>query len=182
MSKPLATKVSTPLSENVQIGPKVSIFCVATIIFQHCLNPLGHGVNQSFTGYHWSPLPLLHDDITELVDARDFALLHLPFEDASHITFTLSFFSKAVVVLEVCLGSFSCWNTALWSSLRREGIMLCFSTSQYMFAFMVPSMNCSSPVPAALMQPQTMTLPPPCLTVGKTHLSLYSSPGCRHTR
>ncbi len=26
-----------------------------------------------------------------------------------------------------------------------------------------------------------MTLPPPCLTVGKTHLSLYSSPGCRHT-
>ncbi len=28
------TKVSTPLSENVQIGPKVSIFCVATIIFQ----------------------------------------------------------------------------------------------------------------------------------------------------
>ncbi|CAI9570240.1 unnamed protein product [Staurois parvus] len=46
---------------------------------------------------------------------------------------------------------------------------------QYMLAFMVPSMNCSSP-------PQTMTLPPPCLTVGKTHLSLYSSPGCRHTR
>ncbi len=42
-------------------------------------------------------------------------------------------------------------------------------------------MNCSSPVPAALMQPQTMTLLPPCLTVGKTHLSLYSSPGCRHT-
>ncbi len=192
MSKPLATKVSTPLSENVQIGPKVSIFCVATIIFQHCLNPLGHGVHQSFTGCHWSPLPLLHDDITELVDVRDLALLHLPFEDAPQsmipnrcsigfrsgdmlgqsITFTLSFFSKAVVVLEVCLGSLSCW----------EGIMLCFSMSQYMLAFMVPSMNCSSPVPAALMQPQTMTLPPPCLTVGKTHLSLYSSPGCCHTR
>ncbi len=60
MSKPLVTKVSTPLSENVQIGPKVSIFCVATIIFQHCLNPLGHGVHQSFTGCHWSPLPLFH--------------------------------------------------------------------------------------------------------------------------
>ncbi len=72
-----------------------------------------------------------------------------------------------------------CWNTALQPSL-------CFSMSQYMLAFMVPSMNCSSPVPSArtlnLMQPQTMTLPPPCLTVGKTHLSLYSSPGCRHTR
>ncbi len=45
---------------------------------------------------------------------------------------------------------------------------------------MVPSMNCSSPVPVALMQPQTMTIPPHCLTVGKTHLSFYSSP--RHTR
>ena len=29
-------------------------------------------------------------------------------------------------------------------------------------------MKCSSPVPAALMQPQTVTLPTPCLTVGKT--------------
>ncbi len=71
MSKPLVTKVSTP-SENVQIGPKVSIFCVATIIFQHCLNPLGH----------WRPLPALHDDISELVDVRDIAILHIPFEDA----------------------------------------------------------------------------------------------------
>ncbi len=176
MSKPLATKVSTPLSENVQIGLKVSIFCVATIIFLLCLNPLGHGVHQSFTDCHWSPLPFLHDDITELVDVRDLELLHLPFEDAPQITFTLSFFSKAVVVLEVCLGSLSCWNTALRPSLRREGIMLCFSMSQYMLAFMVPSMNCSSAVPAALMQPQTLS--PPCLTVGETHLSLYSSPGC----
>ncbi len=32
MSKPLPTNVNTPLSENVQIGPKVSIFCVDTII------------------------------------------------------------------------------------------------------------------------------------------------------
>ncbi len=37
------------------------------------------------------------------------------------ITFTLSFFSKAVVVLEVCLGSLSCWNTALRPCLQREG-------------------------------------------------------------
>ncbi len=148
MSKPLATKVSTPLSENVQVGSKVSIFCVATIIFQLCLNPLGHGVPQSFAGCHWSPLPLHHDDITELVDVRDLHL-HLPFEDAPQITFTLSFFSKAVVILEVCLGSLSCWNTALRPSLRREGIMLCFSMSQYMLPFMLPSVNCSSPVPVA---------------------------------
>ena len=76
------------------------------------------------------------------------------------ITFTLSFFSKALVVLEVCLGLLSCWNTALRPSFQREAIVLCFSMSQYMLAFMVPSMNCSSPVRAALLQPQTMTLPP----------------------
>ncbi len=99
-------------------------------------------------------------------------LLHLPFEDAPQITFTLSFFSKAVVVLEVCLGLLSCWNTALRPSLWRKGIMLCYHMSQYMLAFMVPSMNCSSPVPAALIQPQTMTLPLPCSTVGKTFLLL----------
>ena len=68
MSKLLATKVSTLLSDNIQIGHKVSIFCVATIAFQHGFNPLGHRVPQSFTSCHWSPLPLLHDDITELVD------------------------------------------------------------------------------------------------------------------
>ncbi len=110
MSKVLPTKVSTPLSENVQIGSKLSIFYVATIIFQHCLNPLGHGVHQSFTGCYWSPLPLLHDDITELVDVRDLSMPHrclIGFMSGDmlgqSITFTLSFFSKAVVVmLEYC--------------------------------------------------------------------------------
>ena len=82
MSEPLATNVSTPLSENVQIVPKVSIFCVATIISQHCPNCLRHGVHQSITGCHWHPPPLLHDNITELLDVRDLALLHLLFEDA----------------------------------------------------------------------------------------------------
>ena len=42
------------------------------------------------------------------------------------------------------LGLLSCWNTALQPNFRRDGIMLCFSTSQYMLAFTVPSMNCSN--------------------------------------
>ncbi len=46
------------------------------------------------------------------------------------------------------------------------------SWEPWMLAFMVPSMNCSSPVPAAFMQSQTMTLPT---------LSFNSSPRCRHT-
>ena len=78
------------------------------------------------------------------------------------ITFTLSLFSKAVVVLEVCLGSISCWNTALRPCFWWEGIMLCGSISQYMLEFMFPS------TPAVLMQPQTMTFTPLCLTVGMT--------------
>ncbi len=155
MSKPLATKVSTPLSENVQIGPKVSIFCVATIIFQHCLNPFGHRVHQSFTGCHWRMLETLRSSTFHLrmphrcsIGFRSGDML------GQSITFTLSLFSKAVAVLAVCLGSLSCWNTALRPSLRREGIMLCLSMSQYMLAFMVPSMNCSSPVPQHSCSPR----------------------------
>ncbi len=136
MSKPLATKMSTPLSENVQIGPKVSIFCVATIIVQHCLNPLGHGVHQSFTGCHWSPLPLPQDDIMELVDVRDLVLLHLPFEDTSQMLNRVYVWRNAWPVHHLLPSpslarqwSLSCCNTALWPSLRREGIMLCFSMS-----------------------------------------------------
>ena len=60
------------------------------------------------------------------------------------ITFTLSLFSKAVVVLEVCLGSLSCWNSALRPSFWREGIMLCCNISQYMLEFTFPSMKCNS--------------------------------------
>ncbi len=50
-----------------------------------------------------------------------------------------------------------------------------------MLESMFPSMNRSSPVPAVVMQPQTMMLPPLCLTIGKTHLSWYSSPEHDHT-
>ncbi len=119
MSKPLDTKVSTPLSENVQIGPKVSIFYVATIIFQQCLKPFGHGVHQSFTGGHLSPLPLF-----VMTTSRSWWMLETLLSSTLHlrmphrcsigfrsgdmlgqsIIFTLSFFSKAVVVimLEYC--------------------------------------------------------------------------------
>ena len=79
MSELRATKVSTPLSENVQIGHMLCDHHFPE------LNPLGHGVQQSSTGCYWNPLPLLHDDITELVDVRDPALLHLLFEDAPQI-------------------------------------------------------------------------------------------------
>ena len=162
--------MSTPLRESCQYQHtpcQLSIFCVTTIIIQNCLYSPGYGVYLNFTGSHWNALLLLHDDVAELADIWDFAHLHLPLEDPQRcfigfksgdmlslaITFTLSLFSKAMVVLEVCLGSLSCWNTALLPSFWREGIMLCCSISQYMLEFIFPSMKYNSPTPAALMQP-----------------------------
>ncbi|KAF7702276.1 hypothetical protein HF521_001559 [Silurus meridionalis] len=77
----------------------------------HC-----HGIHQSCTGCCWDPFPLLHNDITELLDVRHIAFLHLLLKDASQvltgfrsgdmlghsITFTFTFFSKAAVILTVC--------------------------------------------------------------------------------
>ncbi len=42
-------------------------------------------IHQSCTGCCWHPLPLLHNDITELLDVRHMVLLHLPLEDAPHV-------------------------------------------------------------------------------------------------
>ncbi len=75
---------------------------------------------------------------------------------------SITFRRKAVVVLVVML------ENSFW----REGIIFCFRMSPYMLESMFPSMNRSSPVPAVVMQPQTMMLPPPCLTVGKAQFSL----------
>ncbi len=164
MSKPLATKVSTPLSENVQIRPKVSIFSIFPSTALTLLGMEFTRASQVATGV------LFHSSMMTSRSWWMLMMFYLLFGDAPQIIFTLSFFNKAVVVLEVCLGLLSCWNTALRPSLQREGIVLCFSTSQYMSGIMVPSMNCSSPVPAALIKPQPMTLPPPCLTMLHTCL------------
>ncbi len=82
--------------------------------------------------------------------------------------------------LGVCLGSLSCWKSARRPRTRSDGSIFSFSIEQYICEFMMPSMKCSSPTPAALMQPHRRTLPPPCYTVGTMHFSLYSSPLRRH--
>ncbi len=83
--------------------------------------------------------------------------------------------------IDVCLGSLSCWKSARRPRARSDGSIFSFSIEQYICEFMMPSMKCSSPTPAALMQPHIRTLPPPCFTVGTMHFSLYSSPLRRHT-
>ncbi len=97
------------------------------------------------------------------------------------ITFTLFFFRNPTVALDVCLGSLSCWKSAWRQRARSDGSIFSFSIEQYICEFMMPSMKCSSPTPAALMQPHIRTLPPPCFTVGTIHFYLYSSPLRCHT-
>ncbi len=134
---------------------------------------------------------LFHSSImTELLDVRHMVLLHLPLEDAPHVlnrvqvwrhTWPLHHHHHQLQQQGSCHLGGVFGVVMLENSFWREGIIFCFRISQYMLESMFPSMNRSSPVPAALMQPQTMMLPPPCLTVGKAQFSWYSSPGRRHT-
>ncbi len=71
----------------------------------------------------------------------------------SGITYTLFFFRNPTVALDVCLGSLSCWKSARRPRARSDGSIFSFSIEQYICEFMMPSMKCSSPTPAALMQP-----------------------------
>ncbi len=93
-------------------------------------------------------------------------------------SFTFSFISKAAVILLCVWGGY--YVGKLQFGTVSEG-RASSSASECHSTCWIPSMNHSSPVPAVLMQPQTMMLPPPCLTVGKAQFSWYSSPGRRHT-
>ncbi len=173
MSKPLATKVSTHLSKNVQIGPKLSIFYVATIIFLHCLTLLGMEftrASQFATGV------LFH---SSMMTSQSWLML----ETLCSSTFCLSMPHRLPLPSASLARQWSSWR-CVWGRYH-VGILPCGPVSEgrgscsasacsVNFGIHVPSMNCSFSVPAALMQPQTMTLPPPCLTVGQTHLSLFS--------
>ncbi len=130
-------------------------------------------------------LPLLHNDITELLDVRHMVLLHLPLEDAPHVLNRVQVWRHTWPLHHLHLqqqgrchlgGVFVMLETSFW----REGIIFCFRMSQYMLESMFLSMNCGS-IPAVVMQPQTMMLPTPCLIVGKAQFSWYSSPGRHQT-
>ncbi len=120
------------------------------------------------------------------MDVRHMVLLHLPLEDTPHVLNRVQVWRHTWPLHHLqqqdgCHLGGVFGVVMLENSSGREGIIFCFRMSQYMLESMFPSMNRSSPVPAVLMQPQTMKLPPPCLTVGKTQYSWYSSPGHRHT-
>ncbi len=129
-----------------KLGPKCQYFVWPPLFSSTALTLLGMEftrASQIATGVHSSMMTSQSWWMLETLRSSTFRLrmphrCSIGFRSgdmlSQSITFTLSFFSKAVVVLEVCLGSLSCWNTALRPSL-------CFSMSQYMLAFMVPSMK-----------------------------------------
>ena len=111
----------------------------------------------SFTGSHWNALPLLHDDVAELVDIWDFAHPHLPLEDPQRcsigfksgdmlgqsITFTLTSLvkkgrlggvSRVIAMLEHCPAT----------QFLEGGDHSLLQYSQYMLEFMFTSMKCNS--------------------------------------
>ncbi len=111
------------------------------------------------------------------------AFLHLPLEVAPHVLNRVQVWRHTWPLHHLhlqqqgnChLGGVFGVVVMLENSFWREVIIFCFRMSQFMLESMFPSTNCSSPVPAVVMQPQAMMLPPPCLTVGKAQFSWYSS-------
>ncbi len=84
-------------------------------------------------------------------------------------TLLLFFLSDSEVDLLVCLRSLSCCIAQVRLSLRSQtdGQTFYFRDGMLRWSakFMVQSSMASHPGPEAAKQPQTITIPPPCLTV-----------------
>ncbi len=76
------------------------------------------------------------------------------------------FLSHSFVVLAVCLGSLSCWNTHPRPIFNALAGFNALALALYMAPSIVPFMRCNCPVPLAEKHPQSIMFPPPCLTVG----------------
>ena len=106
------------------------MFWVATIIIQNCFYSLGMEFTRASQG---ATGMLFHSSMTTSRSWQIFETLHtstfrLRIPQRCSIGFKsgdilgqLYLFCKAMVVLEVCLESLSCWNTALLPSFWREG-------------------------------------------------------------
>ena len=98
------------------------------------------------------------------------------------ISWILLSWNHSVASLETYFGSLSCWKR---KSLQQRPAKRAEDQSQrsrmptYCFASIRPSVKWSSPTPLALMDPQTISLPPPPLTI-LTMCWGWSGPPCFH--
>ncbi len=146
--------------------PKCQYFVGASLLSSTALM---HGIHQSCTGCGWHPLPLLHNDITELQGVRHMVLLHLPLEDAPHVLNRVQVWRHTWPLHHLnlqqqgsChLGGVFGVVVMLENSFWREGIIFCFRMSQYMLESMFPSMNRSlEPCTGLKYRPWPETLRP----------------------
>ncbi|KAG2353107.1 hypothetical protein BDR07DRAFT_1434463 [Suillus spraguei] len=92
--------------------------------------------------------------------------------------------NHSLALLDVCLGSLSCWKMISSSSIpdsAKLGSKWSFKMSTYCSAFIFPSTSASIPTPFHPIQPHTIKEPPPNLTVPLTSLSVRPSPFFFHT-
>ncbi len=110
----------------------------------------------------------------ELLDVRHMVLLHLPLEDAPHELNRVRVWRHTWPLHHLHLQQQgSCHLGGVFGVVMVEGRGSCSASECLSTCWnpCFPSMNRSSPVPAVVMLPQTMMLPPPCLTVGKAQFS-----------
>ena len=71
---------------------------------------------------------------------------------------------------ELCFGLLSCWKeNSLPINFSPEGLAFFSKKILYRSFFIMPLIWTRFPIPWSEKQPQTITDPPPCLTVGTTH-------------
>ena len=105
-------------------------------------------------------------------------------DEGSHRrTVTFLFWNQSLAMCDVCFGSLSCWKITLplpiffnfWS--LRVPRRLCQRISTYPGPFMIPLMWWSLPIPSPVIQPHTITFPPPCLIVFFMKWGFRACPG-----
>ncbi len=174
MSKPLPQKWITPLRENCpKLGPKCHYFVWPQLISSTVLTLLGMEftrASQVATGV------LFH---SSMMTSRSWWMLETLRSSTFHLRMPhRSSLPSASLARQWLL---SCWNTTLWPSLRREGILLCFSMSQICWLSWFPQWTVAPQCGSTHAAPDHDT-PTTMLDCRQDHIVFVLSPGCRHTR
>ena len=92
----------------------------------------------------------------------------------------LLFLNCSLAFLQACSGSLSCWKITCDGALCKYPMLSIRSSYKILVQrspSILPSILHAHPVPSQDMHPQTITEPPPYLSVPSTSLSVRPSPG-----